>query len=211
MDGMSRRLVELNEALLRLSLGDKIDEQLLEQAKQALAGASRSSINTGPGDDTVIVNQGVNNGCECPPGPPGPPGPTGPTGEQGPPGPEGPPGPPGEQGAQGEPGPVGPPGPPGECSCKCKTTLVSQDYFAQVDDCYIGVDSAGPVTITLPPNSPDSHQITIKAQMGPPLGNRKITVTTNDGSLIDGEASYVMSIPYESVQLIKNGSGWWII
>jgi hypothetical protein len=176
MEGMSRRLVELNEALLRLSLGDKIDEQLLEQAKQALAGSALPYVDTGSGNDTVIVNQGDNNGCECPPGPPGP---------EGPPGP---PGPIGEQGAQGEPGPVGPPGPPGECSCKCKTTLVSQDYSAQVDDCYIGVDSTGPVTITLPPNSPDSHQVIIKAQMGPPLGNRKITVTTSDGSTIDGDA-----------------------
>jgi hypothetical protein len=212
MDSLERRLVELNESLLKLNAGEKLDPKIFDQARQVLSGGA--SINTGPGNDTVIINKtinkGNNNGCdECPPGPQGEPGPSGP------PGPQGENGPPGEQGPPGEPGPIGPPGPPGECSCQCSTTLVSQDYTAQVDDYYIGVNSTRPVTITLPADCRDCHEIIIKAEMGPPLGNRKITIVPpNDGSsiiLIDGALSYVIEVPYQSVNLICRGGDWWII
>ena len=203
MNALEARLVELNEALLKLSAGQRPDEKMLQQARQVLAGAT---IHTGPGNDTVIINQGDNNDCnECPPGPPGPPGPIG---ETGPPGPSGETG---EQGPPGEPGPIGPPGPPGECSCECSATLVSQDYTAQMDDYYIGVNSSGPVTITLPADCDDCDEIVVKAEMGPPLGNRKITVTTSDGSTIDGDDEYIIEVPYQSVRLICRGGEWWII
>ena len=211
MDSLERRLVELNEALLRLNAGERVDSKLFDQARQVLSGAS---INTGPGNDTVIINKtinkGNNNGCdECPPGPPGEPGP------EGPPGPPGPSGPPGEQGPPGEPGPPGPPGPPGECTCECSAILVSEDYTAQMDDYYIGVNSTGPVTITLPADCRDCHEIIVKAEMGPPLGNRKITILpSEDGdntSYIDGNEGIVLQEPYESVRLICRGGNWWII
>jgi hypothetical protein len=51
----------------------------------------------------------------------------------------------------------------------------------------------------------------VKAEMGPPLGNRKITVTTNDGSLIDEAVKYVIEVPYQSVKLLYRGGNWWII
>jgi len=195
MDSLERRLVELNEALLKLNAGEKLDPKIFDQARQVLSGGS--TINTGPGNDTVIINQGDNNDCDkCPPGPPGPPGPSGPPGEQGPPG---------------EPGPIGPPGPPGECSCECTRTLVSQDYTAQVDDYYIGVNSDGPVTITLPADCDDSCEIVVKAEMGPPLGNRKITIVAQGDALIDGLEDYVIEVPYQSVNLICRGGNWWII
>lgn len=194
MNSLEARLVELNEALLNLAAGRKIDDNLLRQAQHAIAGGQ---VNTGPGNDTVIINQGDNNDCkECPPGPPGP---------------EGPPGPPGESGPQGEPGPVGPPGPPGECTCECSSILVSQDYTATLDDYYIGVNSTGPITITLPPDCSDCHEIIVKAEMGPPLGNRKITITTTDGSTIDGTDSYVIEVPYQSLNILCRGGNWWII
>jgi hypothetical protein len=47
--------------------------------------------------------------------------------------------------------------------------------------------------------------------MGPPLGNRKITITTNDGSTIDGDASYVMEVPWESVHVFCRGGNWYIV
>ena len=212
MDPARRRLVELNEALLKLSLGEKLDEKILTQARQVLSGGTE--IDTGPGNDTVIVNQGANNDCECPPGPPGPQGEPGPQGPQGEPGPPGPPGPSGEQGPQGEPGSIGPIGPPGECSCKCKTVLVSQDYTATVDDYYIGVNSLGPTRISLPCDPSDCQQIIVKAEMGPPLGNRKITIVPCEDStmcMIDGELDYVIEVPYQSVHLIYRGGNWWII
>jgi hypothetical protein len=212
MDSLERRLVELNDALLRLSTGlGPSDPKLLDQARQALSGGL--SINTGPGNDTVIVNKGNSNGCEQ--GPPGPPGPQGPQGEQGPPGPPGPSGEAGEPGPPGPPGPEGPPGPPGECSCECKRILVSEDYTAQVDDYYIGVNSTGPTTITLPADCDDSCEIIVKAEMGPPVGNRKITIVPPDNGepaiLIDGRLNYIIEVPYQSVNLICRGGNWWII
>jgi hypothetical protein len=47
--------------------------------------------------------------------------------------------------------------------------------------------------------------------MGPPLGNRKITIVTDNGSLIDGGNNYIIEVPYQSVNLICRGGNWWII
>jgi hypothetical protein len=84
-----------------------------------------------------------------------------------------------------------------------------------VDDYYIGVNSTGPVTITLSPDFGDNCEIIIKAEMGPPLGNRKITIVPapdeNNLILIDGEESYTMEVPYQSVHLIRRNGDWWII
>lgn len=219
MDEHERRLIELQQALLNLTLGKPVDSKLIESAQLQIAGA-RLPINTGPGNDTVIINNEGDDCDKCPPGPPGPPG------EQGPPGPEGPSGPPGdpgpkgdqgetgesgEQGPPGERGPEGPPGPPGECSCECKAILVSQDYTVTLDDYYIGVTSTGPTTITLPGNLENCLEIIVKAEMGPPLGNRKITVRASDGELIDGDSEYVIEVPYQSINLLYRGGGWHII
>lgn len=212
MDDLERKLVELNEALLNLSQKKPISDSLLEQAQKVLAGGLK--IDTGPGNDTVIVNKTINKGAPCEHGEQGPPGPPGPQGEPGPPGPQGPIGPTGEQGPQGEPGPIGPPGPPGDCDCKCKRILVTEDYHAQVDDYYIGVNSLGPVNIVLPADCDDCGEIIVKSEMGPPLGNRKITITAGDDStvsLIDGDLSYVIVVPYQAVNLVCRGGNWWIV
>jgi hypothetical protein len=217
MDALERRLIELNDALLKMSQGQKPDEEYMKRAYQTLSGDIYASINTGSGDDTVIINKTINKGNDCNECPPGPPGEQGEKGEQGPPGPPGdqgdpgPPGPPGETGNQGEPGPPGPPGPAGNCSCNCSSILVSEDYTANVGDYYIGVNSTGPTIITLPPDAPDCTELIIKAEMGPPIGDRKITVTTSDGSFIDGSNDYIITIPYQSVNIICRGGDWWII
>ncbi len=96
-------------------------------------------------------------------------------------------------------------------SSGCNTILVGEDYECEADDCYIGVDSIGPVTISLPVDISNGHQIVIKAEMGPPIGNRKVTINTLDGSLIDGAPTFVLSVPYESVHLIRRGFAWHII
>ncbi len=118
---------------------------------------------------------------------------------------EGPPGPPGPE------GPPGPPGPPGECTCRCKSILVSEDYTATCDDYYIGVNSDEPVTITLPEDCTDCCEIIVKAEMGPPLGNRKITVTTSDGALIDGADDYIITVPYGTITVLCREGDWHII
>lgn len=145
-----------------------------------------------------------------PPGPPGPQGPSGPQGDQGPIGPQGVQGEQGPQGVQGEQGDVGPPGPVGPAS-NTNTTLIHSEYQATIDDFYIGVDSDGPSTVFLPIDANDGCQIVIKAEMKPPLGNRKITITTNDECKIDGSNSYVIQVSYESVWVIKRGNNWHII
>ena len=239
MNALERRLIEMNEALMNLTKGKGVSSAILTQAERILAGGSYDGLNTGSGNDTVIINQGDNNGCECkdgqsgppgPPGPPGAPGPIGDTGAQGPVGPagsigpEGPPGPQGvtgdpgpigpigpigEQGPPGEPGPSGPPGPAGKCSCPKK--VISKNYTATCDDYYIGVSSTKPVTIALPVDCEDCCELVIKLEMGPPIGNRKVTITTSDDSTIDGDDSIVLTIPYDSVRLICRGGNWWII
>lgn len=210
MDALERRLIELNDALLKISQGQKPDEEYLKKAYQTLSGDTYASIQTGSGADTVIINTNGDNCNENTTGPQGPPGPKGDTGEQGPKGDagdEGPVGPPGEQGPQ---GPKGDTGPKGD-SCKCNSILVNKDYTVNMDDYYIGVNSTGPITITLPIDAPDCTELIIKAEMGPPLGNRKITVTTADGSFIDGSNNYIITIPYQSVNIICRGGDWWII
>lgn len=104
----------------------------------------------------------------------------------------------GPQGPQGEPGTAG--------KCECKTITVSEDYFVTSDDCYIGVNSNKPTIIFLPESSSLGHTITVKAQMGPPIGNRKVTVK---GS-IDGSQEYVLTVPYSSITIIYN-NGWFTI
>jgi hypothetical protein len=80
-----------------------------------------------------------------------------------------------------------------------------------VDDYYIGVVSTGPITITLPADCNNSCEIIVKAEMGPPLGNRKITIVGQGGALIDGKDSYVIEVPYQSINLICRDNDWWII
>jgi hypothetical protein len=213
MDTNQRKLVELQEALLRLHYGEKAPEDLIKQAQYALAGG----IDTGPGNDTVIINQGANDGTQCVQGIQGLQGTDGAQGTQGIQGIQGLGGSSGEvgsQGLQGLDGPVGPIGPPGECSCDCQAILVSEDYRADNTDYYIGVNSDGPTIIELPCNSRDCLEIIVKAEMGPPLGNRKITIIPCQDSTackIDGEDSYVIEVPYQSVNLIYRGGNWWIV
>ena len=227
MDGLERRLVELNQLLLSISQGKPAPEEAIQNAQQVVAGG-RPVINTGAGDDTVIINTTTEEHCNpCPPGPPGP------QGEKGDPGvsvvnaeviPI-----PGEliitlsDGTElnagsviGPPGPQGEKGDPGDCEiidcdCLCNTKLISNNYQVVSEDYYIGVQSTGPITITLPPNCEDGSQFIIKAEMSPPLGNRKIKITTVDGSLIDGDFSYIINVAFHSVNLLHRGSAWHII
>lgn len=207
MNPNDQRLLELNQLLTLLSKNHhELTHGQIDAIRQAV---SDNSIP--PGLSSTVLQQGAVDEQPTPPDPSGPSGPTGPTGATGATGPTGPSGPTGETGPTGSTGPTGPSGPSGNCACQCKTTLVSQDYAATLDDYYIGVNSNGPVTITLPSTGGDCQQIVVKAEMGPPLGNRKVTIATSDGSSIDGDTSYVMSIPYESVYLIFRGSAWHII
>jgi hypothetical protein len=128
----------------------------------------------------------------------------------GPPGPQGEKGDPGEPGAQGEPGPQGEQGPPGPRSPASKdisTIVIDQDYEATLDDCYIGVKASKPVEILLPTVPPSGTLYMIKLEVGPPVGNRKVTIL----GTIDGKTKHVLQNPWESVTLISRGPDWFII
>lgn len=212
MDNLERRLVELNDALLKLSSREQVDPALVTTARQVLAGATQQ-VFTGSGNDTVVINN-PDEHCDPIPGPPGPPGPPGEPGPEGPPGPTGETGPPGESGLPGIQGPPGPPGPqgePGNSLCELNTVLVSTSYSATAQDCYIGVNSQDPTTILLPTGIEDGRMIIVKAEMGSPIGNRKITITTEDGSLIDGNANLIIKVPYGYVTLLHRGGAWHVI
>ena len=201
MDSAERKLIDLYNLLAQYQRTG--DQSLVGNIQTVRAEISNMLNGPTDGNDNININiDGDNCPDECPPGPPGPQGPPGEPGKQGEQGP------PGEAG---ETGPEGPPGPPGVCTCKCKSVLVSSDYTATCDDYYIGVNSNEPVTISLPENCTDCCEIIVKAEMGPPLGNRKVTVTTTDGSYIDGTDKYVMEVPYQSVNLFCRGEDWHII
>lgn len=91
------------------------------------------------------------------------------------------------------------------------TILVDADYTATNDDYYIGVDSKKPTTITLPSNPEDGKIIIVKAEMKPPIGSRKITIESNDGSSIDGYSSYAIYVSNEKARLLYRGNGWHVI
>ena len=214
MDSAERRLIDLYDLL---SQYQRSKDPTLFDSIHSVRNEITEILNTrSGGNDNININIDANHCPDeppppCPPGPPGPQGPEGPPGPQGPPGvgTEGPAGPPGPQGPA---GPQGPPGPQGAPAvCKCSSVLVSSDYTATCDNYYIGVNSENPVTISLPANCIDCCEIIVKAEMGPPLGNRKVTVTTTDGSYIDGKDKYVMEVPYQSVNLFCRGGDWHII
>jgi hypothetical protein len=182
MDSAERKLIDLYNLLAQYQRG--ADPNVLGNIQEIRSEITEILNTRSGGNDNINIVIGGDCPSECPPGPPGPPG---------------------------EQGPAGPQGPPGECTYRCKSILVSSDYTATCDDYYIGVNSDGPVTITLPSECTDCCEIIVKAEMGPPLGNRKVTVTTSDGSYIDGIDKYVMEVPYQSVNLFCRGGDWHII
>lgn len=156
-------------------------------------------------DDIDIINYtaGGPTGPQGATGPQGEPGPTGPQGSSTETGPTGPQGVQGPTGPQGDTGPTGPTGPSAAAGL-VNTIVVSEDYTAKLTDFYIGVDSQGPVTITLPDSAPKGTQYIVKLQMGAPIGNRKVTVKS--GNSIDNVNTVILTNPYEALQVLYQGS-----
>ena len=95
-----------------------------------------------------------------------------------------------------------------ECESKCKAISVDKDYTVKSDDFYIGVTSSKPVKILLPKDPKDCLHVVIKADMSPPLGNRKVTILAQGSNTIDDATLVVLTVPYESVTLISQGGNW---
>lgn len=81
-------------------------------------------------------------------------------------------------------------------------------YTATLEDEYIGVSSATAVTITLPAGV-DGRVYTIKDEYG--QGSGKITIAPQTGQLIDGKATYIIGVPYQSINAVFRAGKWWII
>lgn len=182
MNSLDVRLIELNDALLKqYTHRQEASPEKINYALKSLAGGN---INTGPGDDVVIINSGDCETETCPPGPPGPPG---------------------EKGEQGEIGPQGPQGLPGIClECDCNTIGIAEDCAPALDDCYIGVTTSEPVTVTLPESPEDGQTYTIKGEVKKVV----ITVTTTDSSKIDGHQTIILRNPYDYVTIVYRGGKW---
>lgn len=143
----------------------------------------------------------------------GPPGPSGMKGEKGEKGEEsGSSGSKGDKGNKGESGSKGDAGESGSCAnCNSKTVLTGSNYYCEPDDFYVGVNSKEATTVYLPEDVGDGKIVVVKAEMTPPLGNRKITIKTTDGSFIDGYSELVIQVSHEYVWVIFRGDEWHVI
>ena len=119
--------------------------------------------------------------------------------------PSGPPGPAGPAGPEGPPGPPGPQGPPGSLANLPVTLVDAATYLATNTDYFIGVIFNGASTITLPAGTLGKIFI-IKDSTGDALTNPITVIAT--ASTIDGQASYVIDLPWGSIGLIYNGIEW---
>jgi hypothetical protein len=97
------------------------------------------------------------------------------------------------------------------CGCDNQVRTITADYYAGDADCYIGVASEKVLTVYLPPAARDGQIIVIKAEMKPPMGNRKINIATTDGSTIDGYKEDCITVSHGSKRLIRNNNNWFII
>lgn len=110
----------------------------------------------------------------------------------------------GTQGVQGTQGPSGGQQPVTN-SCILPAKVITESYYIQPDDCYIGVLNTKSIEIYLPQNPPLGKMLIIKAQQKQ-IGNKKIYIVTQNGDKIDDGDEVVLQSPYESITLIFNDS-----
>lgn len=110
----------------------------------------------------------------------------------------------GIQGIQGIQGPSGG-SQPVTNTCILPAKVITESYYIQPEDCYIGVINTKSIEIYLPQNPPKGKMLIIKAQQKQ-IGNKKIYIVTQNGDKIDDADEIVLQSPYESVTLIFNDS-----
>jgi hypothetical protein len=91
------------------------------------------------------------------------------------------------------------------------TTSAGATFHATSDQQYIGVNSDKASTIYLPRTPEDGKVIIVKSEMKPPLGGRKITITTSDGSLIDGYDDITITVSHDCKTLVYHNNAWHLI
>lgn len=82
------------------------------------------------------------------------------------------------------------------------------NYTLSLDDEYVGVSSAAAVTMSLPAGI-EGRVYTIKDEYG--QGSGKITIKPHTGELIDNSVNYIISVPYQSVNIVFRAGQWHII
>jgi hypothetical protein len=90
-------------------------------------------------------------------------------------------------------------------------TITTSTYTGTDDEFYIGISSDKASTVYLPANARDGKIIIVKAEMKPPMGNRKVIIETTDGSKIDGYSDASINVSHGKITLIRNNNNWFII
>lgn len=97
-------------------------------------------------------------------------------------------------------------------NCNCvKTTSITGSYYIRRDDHYISVAATKPSTVYLPINVSDGKIIIVKSEMTPPMCGRYITITTVDGSKIDGYTDATITVSHDCKSFIFQNANWHII
>ena len=92
------------------------------------------------------------------------------------------------------------------------TYVTSSSYSITENDYYIGVNYAGPVTITLPQNIDVGSTYTVKDELGQASKgtNRYITILPSGSDTIDGRDRAILAYDYGSLTFIYR-NGWRVI
>ena len=106
-------------------------------------------------------------------------------------------------------GPQGPQGPPGTPGLIPVTNVTTTPFNVLLGDYFLAVNVAAPSSIVLPLGAPIGTVFIVKDTSGL-AGTNPITITAT-GSTIDGAASYVVSVNYASVTLVRTSTEWSII
>jgi len=96
-------------------------------------------------------------------------------------------------------------------SREIRTTTATATHYATATEFYIGVSSEKPVTVYLPAAASDGKIVTVKAEMRPPMGSRKVNIATTDGSKIDGYSDASINVSHGYITVIRNDGEWYII
>ena len=90
-------------------------------------------------------------------------------------------------------------------------TASAATYTVNALDSYVGVTyAAGAATVTIPAGSAEGRSLLIKDETGNAFVNN-ITVNASGTDKIDGAASTLINVNYETINLMYSASSWWIV
>ena len=90
--------------------------------------------------------------------------------------------------------------------------FLASPYTVLATDYYIGCDPTGGAISLLFPDAPTTGRTFIIKDSTGQAGIHNITVTTVTGTdLFDGSTSYILNLPYQSITIVFNGTGYEVI